>query len=520
MPIFDFLKGSGWKERDEGKLKAFPGAAHIAALRAADGERRTAAAEALAALGPPAVPALVVALRDPDAGVRAGAAYALGKIGDARAVEPIMALVEDRDPSLRSVAARALGRLRDSRAVTALTRALEDGHVNVRLQAAGSLREIGGPSAVSPLIEALEDPDARVRLQAALALSTLGDGRAVEPLIQRLRSRGEHYDVQMVAILGLGELGDHRALGVLLGALGADDAQARAAGAEALGKIGLPPAMTGLIRALADEQPLVRRNAVAALGAIGDARARVSVEHTLHDPDAAVRVAAREALERIPKPPEPAVAPGERPKHVGDVRKGDQSYRQYVAGDAGSARAFLAKRKPDYELEYITVETPEGIWGKDIEGLYLVRLLLWQRDLRLADCQGTIVIDREREGDFRFNLVAQEDIDNVLVELRCGQCGASWSDGVDYQGETVVRCPECRTYNLVSMTITAVCQECGCEWRLGSGDYGGACPRCRENRGVKQALETGRRLKVEFSGRSQSQGQRLQERGNLGGKRP
>jgi hypothetical protein len=339
-----------------------------------------------------------------------------------------------------------------------------------------------------------------VRLQAALALATLGDKRAVEPFIDCLKTRGENYDVQMVAILGLGELGDHRALGVLLGALEADDAQARAAAAEALGKIGLPPAMTGLIQALADEEPLVRRKATAALGAIGDGRARVSVEWTLHDAAPAVRAAAREALEQIREPPEPAVVPGEKPQHTGTLRKGDRTYRQYVAGDAKSARAFLAKRKPEYELEYITVETPEGIWGKDAEGLYLARLLLWQRDLRLAQCAGTIVTDRKRERDFQFQQVGQEDIDNVVVRVRCGKCEASWFDGVGYQGETVVRCPECRTHNLVRMKITALCRECGYEWRYGLDDPGVSCPRCRRRRGAEAALEGEKELRIEYGG--------------------
>ncbi len=49
----------------------------------------------LAKLGPSAVPYLIRALRDEDEDVRSVAAVALGKLGDARGVEPRIALLKD-----------------------------------------------------------------------------------------------------------------------------------------------------------------------------------------------------------------------------------------------------------------------------------------------------------------------------------------------------------------------------------------------------------------------------------------
>jgi len=47
-------------------------------------------------------------------------------------------------------------------------------------------------------------------------------------------------------------------------------------------------------------------------------------------------------------------------------------------------------KRVDKKLYYIEVETPEGAWGMDIEGLYLVRLLPWQKNISLAKCDGYI----------------------------------------------------------------------------------------------------------------------------------
>jgi HEAT repeat protein len=58
--------------------------------------------------------------------VRRGAAWALGEIGDPRAVEQILPLLTDRKKDVRATAAEALGKLRDPRAVDHLSAALED----------------------------------------------------------------------------------------------------------------------------------------------------------------------------------------------------------------------------------------------------------------------------------------------------------------------------------------------------------------------------------------------------------
>ena len=60
-----------------------------------------------------------------------------------------------------------------------------DDNEGTRWKAAESLGRLGDPRAVQPLIDTLWDDDARVRLKAAWALGMLGDPKALGPL-QRL----------------------------------------------------------------------------------------------------------------------------------------------------------------------------------------------------------------------------------------------------------------------------------------------------------------------------------------------
>jgi hypothetical protein len=127
--------------------------------------------------------------------------------------------------SVRRSAARALGRLGDTRAVEPLIERLVDGNWDVRRAAAAALGRLGDKSAVEPLIERLKEQMVEgyikalgssgwfYRREAADALGKLGDKRAVAPLIKRLGDRDNN--VRSAAARALGELGDGRALEVL-----------------------------------------------------------------------------------------------------------------------------------------------------------------------------------------------------------------------------------------------------------------------------------------------------------------
>lgn len=63
---------------------------------------------------------------------RWGAADALGRLGDERAVEPLVAAMEDPDPRVRKKAAWALGQLGDRRGQRPLLAAMRDPDEDVR----------------------------------------------------------------------------------------------------------------------------------------------------------------------------------------------------------------------------------------------------------------------------------------------------------------------------------------------------------------------------------------------------
>lgn len=91
---------------------------------------RETAADALARIGDPAVPALIDTLHDADGGIRAQAARALARMGPkaAPAVPELILALDDPDMDVRQGAARAIGQIGPAaeEAVPALIKALKD----------------------------------------------------------------------------------------------------------------------------------------------------------------------------------------------------------------------------------------------------------------------------------------------------------------------------------------------------------------------------------------------------------
>jgi HEAT repeat protein len=132
------------------------------------------------------VPNLINTLSDNDPVLRS-AARALSRIGDERAIEPLIRLLADREYEVRKSAIYALGWIGDERAIGPLVNVMKDQNESptVRGVAAEAFANIGDKSGVEPLIDALEDSSAEVRFWAAFALGQLGDPRAL-PKLERL----------------------------------------------------------------------------------------------------------------------------------------------------------------------------------------------------------------------------------------------------------------------------------------------------------------------------------------------
>lgn len=177
--------------------------AHLAALRDSEGEVRGAASRALAAIGEPAVPALIEALQDGDPTVRLLAARALGEIG-IRVLPMLLAAVRAVEEGRRWDVLYAVTRIRDLKAAWALTGLLDDPDWHLRSTAALALGFLEGRRGVEALALTLKDPDEKVRLSTVTALGRIGGRRAERALARLRRDRSER--VREAAAVALDQL--------------------------------------------------------------------------------------------------------------------------------------------------------------------------------------------------------------------------------------------------------------------------------------------------------------------------
>jgi HEAT repeat protein len=190
-------------------LAAFKDAKWSSGTPVYEPSKKRAAAGALTQIGAPAIEPILAALVPLGSYTRQALADVLVQIG-AATVEPLIAALEDSDSGVRSDAVWALGRL-------------------------------GDPRAVEPLIAALREGGFGMGLDAARALGRLGDRRAVEPLIVALDDEAQNRHLRQAAAEALGELGDQRAVKPLLSALNGGDEDLREAASKALGQIAWEP---------------------------------------------------------------------------------------------------------------------------------------------------------------------------------------------------------------------------------------------------------------------------------------
>ena len=158
-------------------------------LADADPDRRWWAVRALAAIGGTEASSLLESrLRDPDEATRCAAALGLGQLRATAAVPALMAQLSDANGWVRDTAADALAMIGEP-ALPALVEMLNDGQEGARVRTAGALRKIvvGALAdrqtaefepqfrpAIGALFTALNDPNRLVRHNAYEALDRLG----------------------------------------------------------------------------------------------------------------------------------------------------------------------------------------------------------------------------------------------------------------------------------------------------------------------------------------------------------
>jgi len=167
---------------------------------------------------------------------RVAAAAALGRLGDKRAIQPLILCLENDDNAVHTTAAKALDNLgwkprNDTEkvrffiasgnwkevvklrevAIEPLLATLKKEKYSDRRYAAMALGEIGGKKVVDPLINLLKDHDQSIREVVAWRLGEIGDKRAVKPLIQLMQTH-DYITVRHNAARSLKKMGDTSAI--------------------------------------------------------------------------------------------------------------------------------------------------------------------------------------------------------------------------------------------------------------------------------------------------------------------
>jgi putative membrane-bound dehydrogenase-like protein len=147
--------------------------------------------ELLVAAGERAVPALInVREQSKSAEVRCAAAFALGRIASPEAAKAVRGALGDSDFQVRTAAARVVGMSKDRDAVDQLSKMVKSDEPPARRQAATALGQIGDARAVTPLLDAAANAADRFVEHAIIySLIQLKDSSAMMAALKRPQPR-------------------------------------------------------------------------------------------------------------------------------------------------------------------------------------------------------------------------------------------------------------------------------------------------------------------------------------------
>ncbi len=321
-PVTDAQK-VGWilQLEDQRMLRQPSGPDLVALLHdpAAHIRRRAALAIGRVRLGDGVAP-LERALSDPEPEVRQMAAFALGLVGDRSAVGSLVQALKDSSRLVQGSAAEALGLIGDQQGAAPIG-ALVSGIVQSGALASTPIDDMGedrgtaagvfrlGISALARLhawdamASAVLDQGGQPRVSwwpVAYALQWLNDRRAAPALLTLAQARGTWTPA--FSARGLGALRDKQAVDVLIAMVKAADRSLPPAleAVRSLGEIGDARAVPVLLPLLAPHTPHgLRIEAVEALGALHAPGTADRLLDLVSDPSPAIRAAAIEAVAQV-----------------------------------------------------------------------------------------------------------------------------------------------------------------------------------------------------------------------------
>lgn len=236
--------------------------------------------------------------------IREAALDFFGFMGDGAAVGPAAAIIKNRDFSPDSTVAAAFAYLiavKSDAAAGEARRIVEDEEKKYFLAAVKMLGAAGGPEGAAVLAKAYErDSSPSIRQEILLAFGRMKAADSYELLAKVAGNLDSGKVERMYACASLGELGDVRAIPVLVGAANSDDPNVRAYAIGALAKFRVAEAEEAVIQALRDSHVVPRLAAAKAAGEGRLAAALPFLEYKAsYDPEKTVREAAIDALGAI-----------------------------------------------------------------------------------------------------------------------------------------------------------------------------------------------------------------------------
>ncbi len=239
-------------------------AAHRALTRLlGKADAREEALQALVADGPAVVDILLEQLTAADLDVRLAAVVALGRIGDRRATPRLVGTLK-AETALLAETARALGRIGDALAFEPLLALLGHDEPAVRQAAVTAVAALGHPALAAAMTRLLKSPDAATRESAVRIVEASRCVECCEAVIAACDDASE--TVRSAAVEAVAALDDPRATPTVLSALARGSGRVREAAARALRSAGGPGVGPALTEALADSNPWVRYFAARSLG--------------------------------------------------------------------------------------------------------------------------------------------------------------------------------------------------------------------------------------------------------------
>ncbi|MBU7021778.1 MAG: HEAT repeat domain-containing protein [Theionarchaea archaeon] len=244
--------------------------------------------EALKRIGAPAIPHIIEAMKDRSWKTGWGA-IALGKIGDKRAIEPLIRALEDEDREIRFRIPEVLQNFQDTRAILPLVRLLEDEDHQVQGQAALALRKMG-LSALEPVKAFSMASTGRAKGLAVWVLGAVGDRSVLGLLLEALED--PCWEVRKDAISALRDI------------MSRERKKSKTSFWEKL-KSELKDLENSVVESitplLKDPNREVKYDTIRCLGTIGTKNACTLLEEVLKDRDREARRIASKELEHIRK---------------------------------------------------------------------------------------------------------------------------------------------------------------------------------------------------------------------------